>query len=109
MNPTRLFVLGGEITITRDNIPETFRAGQCCEVPAGCMHTEQVGPCRKQVGIVGQTSHRHIPAVRPTHNPNTPRFAHACIDHMLHARRDVADGVIAQCAVVEVDKRFAKT
>jgi mannose-6-phosphate isomerase-like protein (cupin superfamily) len=40
----RLFVLGGEITITRDNNPETFRAGQCCEVPAGCMHTEQVGP-----------------------------------------------------------------
>jgi len=40
----RLFVLGGEITITRDNVPETFRAGQCCEVPAGCMHTEQVGP-----------------------------------------------------------------
>ena len=40
----RLFVLGGEITITRDNKPETFRAGQCCEVPAGCMHTEQVGP-----------------------------------------------------------------
>ena len=40
----RLYVLGGEITITRDNKPETFRAGQCCEVPAGCMHTEQVGP-----------------------------------------------------------------
>jgi quercetin dioxygenase-like cupin family protein len=40
----RLYVLGGEITITRDNLPETFRAGQCCEVPAGCMHTEQVGP-----------------------------------------------------------------
>jgi mannose-6-phosphate isomerase-like protein (cupin superfamily) len=40
----RLFVLGGEITITRDNNPETFRAGQCCEVPAGCLHTEQVGP-----------------------------------------------------------------
>jgi mannose-6-phosphate isomerase-like protein (cupin superfamily) len=40
----RLLVLGGEITITRDNTPETFRAGQCCEVPAGCMHTEQVGP-----------------------------------------------------------------
>ena len=33
----RLFVLGVEITITRDNTPETFRAGQCCEVPAGCM------------------------------------------------------------------------
>jgi quercetin dioxygenase-like cupin family protein len=40
----RLFVLGGEITITRDNTPETFRAGQCCEVPAGCMHAERVGP-----------------------------------------------------------------
>src|ERR1700684_469821 len=40
----RLFVLGGEITITRDNNPETFRAGQCCEVPAKCMHSEQVGP-----------------------------------------------------------------
>lgn len=40
----RLFVLGGEITITRENNPETFRAGQCCEVPAGCMHAEHVGP-----------------------------------------------------------------
>jgi quercetin dioxygenase-like cupin family protein len=40
----RLFVLGGELTITRDNNPETFRAGQCCDVPAGCMHAEQVGP-----------------------------------------------------------------
>jgi quercetin dioxygenase-like cupin family protein len=40
----RLYVLGGEITITRDNAAETFRAGQCCEVLAGCMHTEEVGP-----------------------------------------------------------------
>ena len=40
----RLLVLGGEITITRDNTAETFRAGQCCEVPAGCMHAEWVGP-----------------------------------------------------------------
>ena len=40
----KLFVLGGEITITRDNSPATFRAGQCFEVPAGCMHAEQVGP-----------------------------------------------------------------
>src|ERR1700731_5475825 len=39
----RLFVLGGEITITRDNRSETFRAGQCCEVPANCMHAEHVG------------------------------------------------------------------
>ena len=40
----RLLVLAGEITITRDNAPTTFRAGDCCEVPCGAMHTEQVGP-----------------------------------------------------------------
>ena len=40
----KAFVLGGEITITRDNNPVTFRAGQCFEVPAGCMHAEHVGP-----------------------------------------------------------------
>ncbi|MBV8735974.1 MAG: hypothetical protein JO007_01700 [Alphaproteobacteria bacterium] len=40
----KLFVLGGEITVTRDNKPEIFRAGQCCEVPANCMHAEHVGP-----------------------------------------------------------------
>jgi quercetin dioxygenase-like cupin family protein len=40
----KAFVLGGEITITRDNNPSIFRAGQCFEVPAGCMHAEQVGP-----------------------------------------------------------------
>ena len=37
-------MLGGELTITRNNKPETFRAGDHCEVPAGCMHSEQVGP-----------------------------------------------------------------
>ena len=40
----KAFVLGGEITITRDNNPSTFRTGQCFEVPAGCMHAEHVGP-----------------------------------------------------------------
>jgi len=40
----KAFVLGGEITITRDNNPWTFRAGECFEVPTGCMHAEQVGP-----------------------------------------------------------------
>lgn len=40
----RVLVLGGEITITRDNTPVTFRTGQCFEVPAGCMHAEHVGP-----------------------------------------------------------------
>ena len=40
----KAFVLGGEITITRDNTPATFRAGQCFQVPAGCLHAEHVGP-----------------------------------------------------------------
>jgi quercetin dioxygenase-like cupin family protein len=40
----KVLVLGGEITITRDNKAETFRAGQCFMVPAGCMHAEHVGP-----------------------------------------------------------------
>ena len=39
----RIMVLGGEITLVRDNKAETFRAGDCCEVPAGCQHTAQVG------------------------------------------------------------------
>jgi hypothetical protein len=40
----KFLVLSGEITVTRDNKPETFRAWQSCEVPANCMHAEQVGP-----------------------------------------------------------------
>jgi quercetin dioxygenase-like cupin family protein len=40
----KVLVLGGEITITRDNCPTTFRTGQCFEVPTGCMHAEHVGP-----------------------------------------------------------------
>ena len=40
----KAFVLGGEITITRDNNPVTFSAGQCFEVHAGGMHAEHVGP-----------------------------------------------------------------
>ena len=40
----KALVLGGEITITRNNTAETFQAGQCFMVPAGCMHAEHVGP-----------------------------------------------------------------
>ena len=39
----RVMVLGGEITITRDGKPETFRAGDGCFVPANCQHAEKVG------------------------------------------------------------------
>ena len=37
-------VLGGEITVTRDGRPETFNAGDHCEIPGGCQHTVKVGP-----------------------------------------------------------------
>ena len=40
----KALVLGGEITITCNNAPTTYRAGQCFDVPAGCLHAEQVGP-----------------------------------------------------------------
>ena len=39
----RIMVLSGEITIVRDNKAETFRAGDHCEIAAGCQHTAQVG------------------------------------------------------------------
>jgi hypothetical protein len=40
----RIMVLSGEITIVRDNKAETFKAGDNCEIAAGCQHTAQVGP-----------------------------------------------------------------
>ena len=40
----RIMVLSGEITVTRDGRPDTFRAGDHCEVTEGCQHTTKVGP-----------------------------------------------------------------
>ncbi len=40
----RVMVIGGEITLTRDGKPETFRAGESCAVHAGESHAEHVGP-----------------------------------------------------------------
>jgi uncharacterized cupin superfamily protein len=37
-------ILGGEITITRGGMAETFRAGDICSVAAGERHIEHVGP-----------------------------------------------------------------
>ena len=36
-------VLGGEVTICRDGTATTFKPGDCCEIPAGAMHTLTVG------------------------------------------------------------------
>lgn len=40
----RIMVLGGEITLIRGGVAETFRAGECCEIAAGCEHETRVGP-----------------------------------------------------------------
>jgi quercetin dioxygenase-like cupin family protein len=40
----RVMVLAGEIAITRDGETTTYRAGDSCSVPHGCLHAEQVGP-----------------------------------------------------------------
>jgi quercetin dioxygenase-like cupin family protein len=52
-----IMVLGGEITLIRDGKPETFRAGDHCAVPAGCLHAEQVGP--EGVAYIAGTLRRH--------------------------------------------------
>jgi len=39
----RLYVLSGEITITRNGEPHTYGPGDNCEVPAGENHAETVG------------------------------------------------------------------
>ena len=40
----QLLILGGEITILRDGAAHTYREGDTCEVIAGTMHEERVGP-----------------------------------------------------------------
>ena len=55
------FVLGGEITITRDNAPATFRAGQCFEVPMGCMlGVPSPAFCWLVWAILGQASGAYV-------------------------------------------------
>ena len=53
-------VLGGEITLVRDGKAEIFRAGDRCEVPAGCMHAELVGP--EGVAYVFGKAYRRTPS-----------------------------------------------
>ena len=40
----RIMVLGGEITLISDGVSRTFGAGECCEIPDGCMHATKTGP-----------------------------------------------------------------
>lgn len=40
----KVMVIGGEITIVRNGERQTFTAGDSCQVPAGELHAEHVGP-----------------------------------------------------------------
>jgi quercetin dioxygenase-like cupin family protein len=45
-------ILRGEMTLTMDGRSETYRAGGRCDVPAGAVHSAQIGPqgCRYLIG-----------------------------------------------------------
>jgi quercetin dioxygenase-like cupin family protein len=49
---TAHIVLDGEMTLTMDGQPQTYRAGDRCDVPAGAVHSAQMGAhgCRYLVG-----------------------------------------------------------
>ncbi len=104
----RVYVLGGEITITRDNTPVTFRAGQCCEVPAGCMHAEHVGP--EGVALLSGRRRADGPLTREAfesdlrregfdivHGGQAPGFSEDLHAHDFDARIMVLGGEITVC------------
>ena len=45
---TAHIILSGEMTLTMDGESHTYRAGERCDVPAGAVHSAQIGPsgCR---------------------------------------------------------------
>lgn len=104
----RVMVLGGEITITRDNTPVTFRTGDCCEVPAGCMHAEHVGP--EGVALLSGRRRTGGPLTREAfeselrregfdvlHGGQAPGFAEDQHAHDFDARIMVLGGEITVC------------
>jgi quercetin dioxygenase-like cupin family protein len=52
-----LLVVNGQLTLTRGETSETYRAGQTFEMTAGCLHTEQYGPDGTTY-LVGRRHHR---------------------------------------------------
>ncbi len=42
---TAHIILEGEMTLTMDGQTHTFGAGERCDVPAGTVHSAQMGPC----------------------------------------------------------------
>jgi mannose-6-phosphate isomerase-like protein (cupin superfamily) len=49
---TAHIILSGEMTLTMDNCPKTYRVGERCDVPAGAVHSARMGPagCRYLIG-----------------------------------------------------------
>jgi quercetin dioxygenase-like cupin family protein len=49
---TAHIILDGEMTLTMDGTPQTFHAGDRCDIPAGAVHSAQMGSkgCRYLVG-----------------------------------------------------------
>jgi mannose-6-phosphate isomerase-like protein (cupin superfamily) len=49
---TAHIILDGEMTLTMNGKSQTFRAGERCDVPAGAVHSAQMGPsgCRYLIG-----------------------------------------------------------
>ena len=45
-------ILDGEMTLTMQGQPRTYRAGERCDVPAGTVHSARMGPsgCRYLIG-----------------------------------------------------------
>jgi mannose-6-phosphate isomerase-like protein (cupin superfamily) len=42
---TAHIILDGEMTLTMQGQSQTYRAGDRCDVPAGAVHSAQMGPC----------------------------------------------------------------
>jgi quercetin dioxygenase-like cupin family protein len=109
----KAFVLGGEITITRDNTPVTYRAGQCFEVPTGCMHAEHVGPegvallsGRRRNGPLtreGFESDLRREGFEVVHGGQQPNFAEELHAHDFDARIMVLSGEITVTRDNKVD------
>jgi len=49
---TAHIILNGEMTLRMNGRSQTFRAGERCDVPAGAVHSAQMGPsgCRYLIG-----------------------------------------------------------
>jgi mannose-6-phosphate isomerase-like protein (cupin superfamily) len=49
---TAHIILDGEMTLAQSGASQTFRAGERCDVPAGAVHSANMGPrgCRYLIG-----------------------------------------------------------